>query len=148
MTLKPAYILLPLAGLLAFDLFAQKSAAGKLSYFIHKLGLKWDGGTPIVQIDMQVQNPSNQQFIIKSIVASAFSNGNPIGNISTFQTVVISPNSQQIVPVLVRLNAVAVVSDLLSLIQKGSGNPQELTIEGYVNANGFVSPLNLTYKIM
>lgn len=147
MTLKPAYILLPLAGLFALGLFAQKRASAMLTYLIDGIGFAWEGTAPLLRLDMIVQNPSNEQFTIKSIVANAYTNGHTLGNISMFQTIVINPHSVQVLPVFVRMNLSAVVSDLIALLQKGSGNPQEITLKGYVNANGFVSPLNMTYKL-
>ena len=64
-----------------------------------------------------------------------------------FQTVTIAPNTQTTLDLIVRLNPVAIVSDLVMIITRGSGNPQVIKLQAFVNANGFVAPLALEYKI-
>lgn len=147
MRLKPAQILLPVAGLLVVGLLLQKKAAGALNYFINKVAIAFEGITPVLRLDIVIQNPSNEGFVVRSITGDITSNGSVIGNASMFQTITISPNSQTLMPVFVRLSPLAVVSDLVSLITKGSGIPQTITFKGYVNANEIVSDINMTYKI-
>lgn len=126
---------------------AQSRAAKTLNYFIQGIALAWDGFTPLLKLNIAVQNPSNEQFVIRSISGSAWLGDTNAGNFSMFQTVVIAPNAHSVVPIVVRLNASGIVSDLIRLIQKG-GYQMDLRIKGFVNANGFVNELNLDYKVV
>lgn len=148
MRLKPAYILLPIAGLIALGLMAQKKAAGFLNMFIDTVSIAFSGLTPVIRVNIAIQNPSNEQFVIKSLVANLKAGEKLIGNVSSFDTIVINPNAQIIYPVFIRLGLVAIVQDIITLIQNRSGPSQTLELSGHINANGIVSPLELSYKIL
>jgi len=126
---------------------AQKKASGFLNYFVKALQLSWDGADPLLRVTVAVQNPSNEQFIIRSIVGNLFINEQKAGNVSMFETITINPNRQTDIPLIVMLDPVAVVSDLLTLIQRQSGNPQEIKLVALVNANGFVQGMTVKYKL-
>lgn len=145
--LKPIHLLAPIAGLLALGVFAQKTASGFLNYFIRSVALSWDGATPLLRVMVAIQNPTNQKFTIRSIVGTLYINDHKAGNVSMFQTIVVNPNTQNELPVIVRLDPVAIVSDLLTLIERQSGNPQVLKLDAVINANGFVSNLAMIYKL-
>lgn len=147
LAVKAAHILLPVAGIVAIGLLMTKKAAGTLTYYIKKVSLNFEGITPIIRLDIGIQNPSNSQFVVRSIAGDVLANNTVIGNASAFQTIVVSPNSEATLPLYIRLSALAIVSDLVSIITKGSGIPQTLSFKGYVNANDFVTDLNLSYKI-
>ena len=147
MQLQAKHLLLPIGCLLAIGLFAQGKAAGMLSYIVKSAGLSFEGVTPVLKLNVTVQNPSNQQFVIRSITGEATIDGDTVGNFYMFQTVAVYPNSEQIVPLYVRLNSTAIVSDLVRLIQLG-GNSLEVRMKGFINVNGFVSDLNLNYKVL
>lgn len=147
MALRTSQLLLPVAGLLVIGLLLQKKAAAALHYFIKGVAISFEGITPVLRIDVMVQNPSNQSFTVRSIVGSLFADGSKIGDASLFQTVTIAPNSQSVLPVQVRLSPLAIVSDLVSLIMKGSGIPKTIVFNGYVNANEMVTDVNMTYSI-
>lgn len=146
--IKPSAILLPVAALVGLSLYAQQRASGFLNYYISSIALAFDGMTPILRLNIAIQNPSNQQFVVRSMVGTVLANDTPIGNISSFQTVVINPNSQQILPVYIRLKVLSIVTDIITLIQNGSGISQTITVTGNVNANNIVAPVNLSYKII
>lgn len=149
MRVKPGHILVPAVALVGFWALSLARAAGTLSFYISSIDLSFSGITPVIRINLIVQNPSGTSFTIRSITGNLYSTmeTRPIGSVSMFDTIVIAANSQSILPIYVRLNAMSVVSDLLTLIQRGSGNPQSIKLDGYVNANGIVHPLDLDYKI-
>jgi len=146
--LRASQLLLPIAGLIALGLYAQKTAAGYLNYYIRSVALSFDGIVPVLKVDLNIQNPSNQQSTIRSITGNVSANGKNIGNFSMFETIQVNPNSQVILPVYVRLAVVPIVSDLVTLILRGSGNSVEIDLKGFVNANNIVSSIDLTYKII
>ncbi len=147
LALKGSQILLPLAGLLALGLLLLKKAAGSLNYFIRGVAIAFEGITPVLRLDIVVQNPSNQTFVVRSITGDVSVDSSVVGNASMFQTVTIAGNAQAVLPVQVRLSPLAIVSDLVSIITKGSGIPKTIVFKGYVNANEVVNDIDLTYKI-
>jgi len=146
--INPRAILLPIAALVALGLYAQKRAAGFLNFYIQSVALAFDNFTPVLRLNIVVQNPSNEQFIVRSLTGQVFANDQPIGNVSSFVTSYVNPNTQIVIPVYVRLNLVSIVSDLVTLIQGGGGMSQTIKIKGVVNANSIVSNIDLTYKIL
>lgn len=148
MKINPRAILLPIAALTAVMLYAQKRASGFLTFYIQGIALAFEGITPILRLNVAVQNPTNEQFVVRSLTGQVFANDEVIGNLSSFVTVYVNPNTQVILPVYVRLNVISIVSDLITLIQNGGGMSQTIKVTGNVNANSIVSPINLTYKIL
>jgi len=148
MRIKASTILLPLAGVFALMLYLQKGAAKLLNYVIQRVQLNFQGTTPVLRVDVGVQNPSNTDFTIKSIAGDAIAGGQVIGNFSMFQTIVVASNAQTTLPIDIRLNTLGVVADLIKVITQGYGNTTTITLDGNVNANGFVQPLKLEYKLM
>lgn len=145
--LKPVHLLAGVAGIIALSAFTLKTASGFLNYFIRSVQVAWDGSTPLLRVMVAIQNPTNQKFTIRSIVGSLLINEQKAGNVSMFQTIVINPNTQNELPVIVRLDPVAVVSNLLELVERNSGNPQVIKLDAIVNANNIVSDLTMTYKV-
>lgn len=142
------YVFTGIAALVATTLFAQKRAAGYLQFFVQGVAVAFDGITPVLKVNLAIQNPSNQRFVIKSLVAELTANGSTIGNVSSFQTVNVAPNSQMILPILIRLSLLAVAMDIVNLIQTRSGVSQQIKLKGAVNANDMLIPLELDYKIL
>lgn len=146
--MKVSTLLLPVAGLIALGFYAQKKAAGFLSYFIKSVSISWDGIIPVLKVNIDIKNPSNEQFTIRSISGTVAANGNAVGDFSSFQVVPINPNTQTTIPVFVRLAPLAVVSDLITLVLRGSGNSITLSLKGVVNANSVVTDLDMTFKVI
>ena len=140
-------VLLGIAAVAAWFLYTQKKAIGMLSYSIQSVGLNFDGLTPILRLNILVQNVSQEAFVINAFVGNLVSNGDTIGTMSLFGQYAVPAASQSILPIDVRLSLIGVVSDIVNVIQKGSGIAQNVSLTGYVNASGVVAPVNLTYKI-
>lgn len=150
MPLKASHVIFGVGALVLVGLLAAKRAAGFLSYYINKVGIRFEGfpiPAPILKLDVVAQNPSNELFVIRSIAGDAFIDNSKIGSVSMFQTINIPPNATATIPVEIRLSLTAVVSDLVNLIQSGSGIPKTIQLKGYVNANAVTSDLNLNYQI-
>lgn len=145
--MNPGVIILGIGALAAWFAIAKKNAIPLLNYYLSGLGIDFDGVTPILNVRLNIQNVTNEQFNINSIVANVYADGVQIGNLSTFIPVTIRPNSQITLPVNIRLQLLAIVSDLVDLIQKKTGIPKTLSIKGYVNASGVVVPMEINYTI-
>jgi LEA14-like dessication related protein len=135
------------AAVAAYFLYVQKQAIGLLNYVIGSVALSFNGLTPVLKINVLIQNVSNQSFTVTSFVGNVNVAGSSIGSMSSFTEVVIPPASQVTYPVYATLNLLGAVSDLVNLIQSGSGTSTTITLKGFVNANGIVAPVSLDYKI-
>ena len=145
--IKPSNILIPAALFIGWLVYSKSKAINTLTFVVYGVGLKWSNITPILKVDLMVQNVSNETFNISSIVGSLYSNNIYVGNVTSFTPVNVLPASQIIVPIEIRLSLSGIVSDLVSLITLGSGISQNLLLNGYINASGIVAPLNITYKV-
>lgn len=148
MKVKLAGLLLPIAALIGVTLMAQKRAAGFLNFIFRGVAFAMDGVYPILRLNIGIQNPSNEQFVVRSLVGQLLCNGDNIGNVSTFQTVVVNPNSEAVLPVFVRLNPISIVSDIITLISGGGGLSQTIRLKATVNVNNMAAPVDITYKIL
>lgn len=132
---------------LAYWYFTQKKAISLLNYYVHGVDVDFDGLSPIMEIDIGIQNPSNTSFYIRDFIGNITANGFTIGNMSSFIPKEVPAASQVIYPVRVRLNLIGIVEDIVKLIQAKSGISQTIVVNGFVNASGIVAPINLSYKI-
>jgi LEA14-like dessication related protein len=139
-------LLIAIAGA-AYWYFAEKKAITLLNYYVQGVAVDFDGLTPIMKINIGIQNPSNQNFTVRDFIGNLTANGQNIGTMSAFTPLEIPAASQAFYPVLIRMNAIGIVEDIISLIQSQTGISQTVVLDGYVNANGIVAPVHLSYKI-
>ena len=132
---------------LAYWFYTQKKAIGLLNYYIHGVDIDFDGLSPILKLDIGIQNPSNSSFQVRDFVGNLTANGNNIGTMSSFIPLEVPPASQVVYPVYVRMNPIGIVEDIINLLQSKSGISQTINLSGFVNASGVVAPISLTYKI-
>lgn len=145
-------VLLAATAFVGFLVFSKKKAIGLLNYFIAGIAIAFDGFTPVLRVSVGIQNPSNEDFQIRSFVGNLFTidaDGTKvkIGNVSAFDTLYIRAASQATYPVYVRMNVIPIVTDLVNAIMQGSGFSREIKLEGTVNASGIVAPISLNYQI-
>jgi hypothetical protein len=148
-TLMKAGQLLLWGGIIGLGITAlsRKKAIGLLNFFINKVGVKFEGFTPILRVDIGILNPSRESFTIKSIAGNIISNGYSLGTVSAFDTVEIKATSQAVYPVYIRVNAIGAGADVINMITHGVGNGVTVTFKGTVNASGITAPLDISYKI-
>lgn len=143
---KPTVIgIIILAGFgLAF--YNQQRSAGFLEYVVKNVGLSFPGATPILNVEIGIQNPSNTSFVVSAIAGTLYANGEPLSNISSFAEVNIPAKTQAIYPLDFRLSLLGIVSDIVKIFSSG-GIAQQLEFKGTVNANGAAFPINLKFQI-
>lgn len=122
-------------------------AVNYLTFIVADIDIAFDNFTPVIKLELGIQNPSNEKFTVKSIVGTLYANGFEIGNVSSFQVKEINPASEVKYPLLIRLKVIPIVSDVVNILQGGNGMTQTLVFDGAVNANNMTSPLNITYKV-
>lgn len=147
--MKTGNILLILAGVaVAAAAFFTHRAVAMLNFALKGVAFRWEGAAPVLRFKVSVQNVSNESFQVKSVVGTLRANGFVVGNVSTFTPVVVPPASAAEMEIDVRMSLIGVVSDIVNVIEQGSGPSQELEFTGNVNASGIVQPLELKYKIL
>ncbi len=149
---KAGDILLVTTAFVAFLVFSKRQAIGLLNYFISGIAIAMDGTTPVMRVEVAIQNPTNEDFQIRSFVGNLFAidalgQSHTIGNVSAFGSIWVRSASQAIYPVYVRLNIGAIVSDIVNAIMQGSGPGHTIILDGTVNASGIVAPIRVDYKL-
>lgn len=141
------YLLLGIAAAIGIFFYKQKEAAGHLIFFPGNItGMGFNNATPVADLTIQVQNTSNVDIPLYSLAGQIFANGVLIGNVSGFNPVTITGNSQVLIPITIQFFLLGAVNDIIRAFQTGSLK-QNITIEGYVNAANFQVPLKLNFNI-
>jgi len=131
-------------GLYFFNLYR---AAGNLVMFPGNIiDFYFDGATPVLRVNLIVQNTNNVSFTVASIAATVSANGSMIGIVSNFTPVVIPGNSQAAIPLTLTLQPIALVNSIIGIVTGGAGQ-QDIVIKGSLNADGIQAPIDLTYKL-
>jgi hypothetical protein len=147
MLMNAKAIFLAVGAYAAITLLGKKSDAGKLSYGIASVNPSLDGITPILDINLSIQNPTNSNFSIRSFVGSITSNGSTIGTTSNYQTQNILPLSTSYYKISLRMSLIGIAVDVYNAIQGGSGWAQQIEIKGNANVDGYIAPVDLKYQI-
>jgi len=96
------------------------------------------------------QNTSNQSFTIYSIAGNAYSKEGSdlvyVGNISAFQPQVISPNSESILRVNIKLSLIGVANEIIEAVQYGDFT-KTIVIKATANIDQQQIPINQTLNI-
>lgn len=139
-------LLLLIGGVWLYTSTVQK-AAGNLIFVpgnIHSVDLQ--GFSPVLVVNLFVQNTSNVDFTLNSLAATITSEGTQVGNVSNFNAVLIPGNSQTTVPLHLSLFPLGIVDNIIHALSGGSVK-REFIIDGSVNANGQQVPLKLNFKV-
>ena len=101
------------------------------------------GGTllaPVVKINMLVQNPTNQEIVIKSIVGTLTVGGKFLANISSFGDQKITGNSQSVLSITARPSAIGVFNTLKQLLTQPIPGTK-IVFSGSANVDGINIPV-------
>jgi LEA14-like dessication related protein len=144
MGFEVALIIAGAAGLYFWNL---QRAASNLTFVPGNItSFSLNGISPVVYVDLIVQNTNNVSFTINSLSGSVLTDSSNIGNISNFTPVLVPGNSQGVIPLTLVLQPIGIVSEIISIITGGVGS-KTLRIKGTVNANGIQSPFDVPYKV-
>lgn len=135
--------------LIAGVYFTKASAAKNLKFFISSVSAEMQGATPVIVLQVMIQNPTNEAYQINALVGNLSTNsGYLIGNVSGFQPVPVAAQSQQLYNVNVRVNLIGTALDIFNLVSNGQGLTQIVRFDGAINVSGVVVPVELDYKIL
>jgi hypothetical protein len=142
------------AAYLGIKLLSKKSAAEKLSYYVNKVSLRFSNWTPVLDVVIGVQNPTNTSINLGSILGDLYINNNYVANIAGYQLVPIAARSNTLYPISARLSVAGLIGegkDIVNAISTGQYGAiinQTLKFKGYVNAEGLTMPLEFSYKVL
>jgi len=102
--------------------------------------------SPVINIDLAVQNPTNSRLTFKSITGSFSVNNQFVANVSAFGDQVIQPNSETILKLQARPSATGVFSSVRELLTTPIGNVRA-NFTGSANIDGITYPINETQTI-
>lgn len=132
-----------IGGAAALYFFSRYKFSQKANFLLRSVRV---GGTlfsPVLSIDMAVQNPTNSKITFKSITGGLSINDTFIANVSSFGDQVILPNSETILKLQARPSAIGVFNSIRNLIDNRSGNIKASFI-GSANLDGITYPVNET----
>ena len=108
--------------------------------------MKFESGSPVLEINLGVANTANQSFGINAIAGNLYTNDTYIGYASNFSAVNIPPRSETILPIKIRLSLIGIVSQLVEGLQNGTWS-QNLEFNFNTNVDNLVVAQKITYKI-
>jgi hypothetical protein len=140
-------VLLAAGGLLLYSLLRKGAGVGTLNFFADKVrSIDFDGLTPVMVIGLGVQNTSNQSYTLRSFAGNLWANGNYIGNLSSFSSVTIPPNSQRVVFITARLALIGIVNDVINAFQNKNFS-QLVEVKAMANVDSLQVPVNIKYQV-
>lgn len=141
-------LLLAAGAIVAFSAFQKVNASGSLNFYPASINqITFDGMTPVANIGLAIQNPSNQQFVIHSIAGNVYANDYLIGNVSSYINQTIKANSQAVYNLNIRFSILGIVNDIIRSFENKSGINQILELQANINVDNFTIPLKVKYKV-
>ncbi len=147
MTATKATVIVGAAALLVYALKKTYSATALNFYPSDVISASMDGMTPTVRIRIAVQNPTTDNFTMKSFVANVYANDAVIGNVYTYIGKVIEPLSTSFFDVTLRLSLIGIATDVYQAIVNHTGFTQQIKMVAHTLVDSILLPVTLDYKI-
>lgn len=128
-------------GVAAIYLLSKLRFGQKANFMLRSLR---PGGTllaPTINVEMAVQNPTNQTITIKSITGSVSVNDKYLANVSAFGDQKVLPNSESVLRLTARPSAVGVFESVRELLTQPIGTIAA-SFQGTANVDGLVVPIS------
>ena len=123
--------------------------ASRLNFYVAKLVPRLQGITPVIDIYIGVQNPTNGTFTIQSAAGKVYVNENYLGDLSSFSLTSVKPNAQTFFVCTLRMSLVGLASEVYNAISEGLSTVTfNLKFNGTVNVNYVPVPVALGYRII
>jgi hypothetical protein len=128
-------------GVAAIYLLSKLRFGQKANFMLRSLR---PGGTllaPTINVEMAVQNPTNQTITIKSITGSVSVNDKYLANVSAFGDQKVLPNSESVLRLTARPSAVGVFQSVREILMQPIGT-SSASFQGTANVDGIVVPIS------
>lgn len=143
-----ATLLLIGGAVLAYNAFTKYNASGALNFYpANANSLAFDGTTPVLTVGVAVSNPTNTAFTIRGFSGTVTANDYMIGVAESYETRIIQPRANTVLPIQIRLGLVGIAADIVNAITSGNKFSQVLKLSATANVDNFNVPVKLTYKI-
>jgi LEA14-like dessication related protein len=134
-------VLIAAGAFAAWWLWSRASTISNLNFIPR--GLAVVGGA--ISLILGVQNPTNNAIQLNALSGNLIINGNAIGNVADFQPVVIAPNNETPINLLVTANFFGLAAGALNAIEGNETGTINATLQGTANINGTALPVNVTF---
>jgi hypothetical protein len=128
-------------GVAAIYLLSKLRFGQKANFMLRSLR---PGGTllaPTINVEMAVQNPTNQTITIKSITGSISVNDKYLANVSAFGDQKVLPNQESILRLTARPSATGVFQSIREILTQPVGSIAA-SFQGTANVDGLVVPIS------
>lgn len=133
------------AAIVLFNRLGTAGTASRLKYVVQKISVEFKSALTLqVNIDIGIQNPTSNHFVINSFAGDLFVNDYYIGNVSNFTATQIEGNAQTPYRVAVLLSTFTIPGPILSALQNFTGITAKL--DGTINVDNLSVPITLEYK--
>lgn len=130
-----------ISGAAALYFFSKFSFGQKAGFFLRSIKPGGSLLSPVINVDMAVQNPTNSTITVKSITGSISVNDRYIANVSAFGDQKILPNQESIIKLTARPSAIGVFESVRELLTNPIGT-SIANFQGTANVDGIVIPIN------
>ncbi len=128
-------------GVAAIYLLSKLRFGQKANFMLRSLRPGGSLLAPTINVDMAVQNPTNQTITIKSITGSVSVNDKYLANVSAFGDQTVLPNSESILRLTARPSALGVFESVRELLTQPIGSTRA-SFQGTANVDGLVVPIS------
>jgi hypothetical protein len=128
-------------GVAAIYLLSKLRFGQKANFMLRSLRPGGSLLAPTINVDMAVQNPTNQTITIKSITGSISVNDKYLANVSAFGDQTVLPNSESILRLTARPSAFGVFESVRELLTQPIGTTTA-SFQGTANVDGLVVPIS------
>lgn len=134
-------ILLLIGGATALFFLSRFRTGQKVSFALR--GLRAGGGlfAPVFNVDLAVANPTNQSIVIKSITGTINVQNADVATVSAFGDQRIAANSESILKLQARPNAIGIFETVRELLTRPVGSTS-IKFTGTANVDGLVVPIS------
>lgn len=133
-------------GAAALFLLSRYRFGQKASFILRSLRPGGSLFQPTLNIEMAVQNPTNQTIKIKSITGDISVNDKYLANVSAFGDQTVLPNSESTLRLVARPSAVGIFESVRELLTSPAGKAVA-QFQGSANVDGIVVPISETRRL-
>lgn len=133
-------------GFLAYQLLRARSTANLVFFPGNIQSFNFVGATPVLSLDVLIQNSSSLDVTVQSLAGNVFSNGSLVGNVSNTLPIVVPANGSARPVLQIAFMPLGVVNTIIDAWQSGHFSVP-LSFQGFANVGYIQVPLKLNFKI-
>lgn len=135
-----------LIGAIGFYFYRRAASSQNIKPVLRKISFGGSVFQPKIFVTLGIQNPTEDQPTINSVVGEILANGKLIANVNNFTKIKIGPNAETAYVVTAEPQSIGVVTEILRMIREKSLR-QKFTFNGVINIGGNSFPINFDYSV-